>query len=289
MRLFKDLSKLVNDALNKGYDTVTSVKLSTKANNDVKYNAELKAKGSSVAGKVGASFKTKDGLNIKKLEISNTGALTSQVNLEDAVDNTTFTLDVHLQPLRLNGNGEKCEVGLDYCIEDARVSLLVSPVLPSSASLSMMAKACSCGVIGGVVSGKFDDSFVTTQADVGFAYHSEGALVSLSTGDFLDKATLGAHLQHSSDLAFAAKVGFNCTNPSNADITLGAVHKIDNNTTLKAKVHVPSGEVSTSNVSIGISKRLSADVKVNVGSVISVAEESGAHSATFGASVELGH
>lgn len=290
-RLFKDLAKAVNDALNKGFDTATSVKVTTSTSSDsskVKYTADVKAKGDAVNGKLTASFKTDSGLNFKKFEISNTGALSSLVHLTDAVDNTTFTLDCNLQPLRLSGKGEKCEVGVDYAHEKARISVVVSPVLPSSAAVTALVKACDGCVVGGAYSGKLDDTWVHTRADAGLAYHSAGSVVSLSTSDFLQKFTLGAHLQHCKTLAFAARVGLNRANAGSADITLGAVHNIDNDTTLKTKLSVPTGSVADSSVSVGFSKRLSKDVKVNVGSAISVGTTDGAHSASVGLGLELG-
>lgn len=286
--LFKNLAKAVNDALNKGFDTVTNIKLTTKSDNGVKYTAEVKAKGSSVSSKVGASFKGGDGLDFKKIEIANNGALTALVNLEDVVDNATFNLDVHLQPLRLNGAGERCLVGVDYSHEKARVSLTMSPVLPTAATISAVIKATDNLAIGGLYSGEFDDSVTTTQAKCGLAYTTEGSTVSMVSGDFLESYTIGAHVQHSKCLAFAARVGLDKTTPSNANVTLGLVHNRNADTTLKAKISVPSGLASSSNLSIGLSKRLSKDVKVNLGSVIGLDNSGGNHTASFGMGVELG-
>jgi len=286
---FKDLSKKANDALDKGFDSANSVKVNTTSANGVKYSAEIKSKGSGkVAGKVGASFKHSSGFNVKKLEIANNGTLTSDITLTGAVDNTTFNLGVVMRPLALPGNGEKVEVGVDYAHEKAQATLKVSPLDPTGASLSILAKVHDNVLVGGSYAGVLDDTWVHSANNVGLGYTNGNANVSLNAASSLSKFTIGAHLQHSNDIAFAARVGLTRANPSAAAVTLGATYKIDADTNVRAKLDVPNGSTDGATASFGVNQKISNNVRLTAATTVQLNPDAELFDASFNAGLQFG-
>lgn len=287
--LFSDLSKKANDTLNKGFDSKNSVKVTTKSANGVTYNAQINSAGAGqVAGKVGAKFKHADsGLNVKKLEIANNGSLTTQVNLEDQVDNTTFSVDISCAPL--SGKClKKASVGLDYSHEKARVTVGVSPLQPTAANVSILVKAHDNILIGGHYAGNLDDTWKHTADNVGLGYTTADNIVTLTSSKFFEKFTLAGFHQHSSDIALAATVAVNRQNPSNADITVGGAYKVDADTSIKAKVDVVGGTTAGSSLSLGLNQKINSSVRLTAGSKISLDPQADLFGASFALGLELG-
>jgi len=286
---YADINKKTKDVLNKGFDTNNSVKVSTKAPNGVTYNAQVNGKGSGrIAGKVGAKFNHSSGFNMKKLEIANNGTLTTEVSLTGAVDNTTFNLDVCLQPLDLSGAGEKCEIGLDYAHDKARATLTVSPLLPTSAALSLCVQAHDNILIGGSYAGQLDETWVHNADNAAISYTSAGSNVALTTSSFFNKFTLSAFRQHSADLAFAASVGLDRSKPSSASVTVGGTYTIDANTSVRAKVNVPNGTTDGATASFGFNQRLNNSVRLTAGSTVQLDPTDDLFGASFAMGLEFG-
>ena len=286
---FKDLSKKANDALDKGFDSANSVKVNTTSTNGVKYSAEIKSKGDGKAsGKVGASFKHSSGFNVKKLEIANNGTLSSDIALTGAVDNTTFNLGVVMRPLALPGNGEKVEAGLDYSHEKAQFTLKVSPLDPTGASLSILAKVHDNVLVGGSYSGVLDDTWTHQSDNVGIGYTNGNANVSLTSASFFNKFTLAAHHQHSDDIAFAARVGLTRANPAAASITLGATYKADADTSLRGRLNVPNGSVEGATASFGLNQKINNNVRLTAATTVQLNPDDDLFGASFNAGLQFG-
>lgn len=287
--LFKDLSKKASDTLNKGFDSKNSVKVTTKSANGVTYNAQINSAGEGkIAGKVGAKFKHgKSGLNVKKLEVANNGSVTAQVNLEDKVDNATFSVDVACNPL-----SEQClskaVLGLDYTHDKARVTVGVSPLQPTAANLSILIKAHDNVLIGGSYAGKLDDTWKHTGDNVGIGYTTADNVVTLTTAKFFEQFTLAGFHQHNSDIALAATVGLSRSNPASANITVGGSLKVDADTAIKAKVNVPSGTTAGSSLSLGLNQKINSSVRLTAGSKISLDPQADLFGASFALGLELG-
>jgi hypothetical protein len=286
---FADLSKKANDTLNKGYDSNNSVKVNTKTANGVSYSASVASKGNNkIAGKVGANFSHSSGLNVKKLEIANNGTLASDVTLTGAVANTTFNLNVVMQPLNLSGAGEKCEVGLEYAHEKAQVTLSVSPLLPTAANASVLIKAHENVLIGGSYAGQLDDTWVSKSDNVGLGYTTADSIVTLNSSALFSNFTLSGFHQYNSDIAFAASVGLNRSNPSNASVTVGGAYKIDADTSVKAKVSVPNGSTDGATASLGFNQKINANVRLTAASQIRLDPQDDLFGASFALGLEFG-
>lgn len=286
---FKDISKAAKDLLGKGFDSANSVKVTTSAADGVTYTAQVNAKGAGkVAGKVGAKFKLSNDINVKKLELANNGTLSATVNLVGLVDNVTFSLDSVLEPLQLSGDREKCEVGIDYTHEKARVNLSISPLLPTSASVGLLVQAHDNFVVGGSYSGQLDDTWTHSSDDVGVGYSKAGNTVTLTTGNFFQKFALAGYHKHSADIALAATVGLDRSSPSSANITVGGSYQVDADTSVKGKINVPSGSTAGAAVSFGLNQKINSNVRLTAGSKISLDPSDDLFGASFALGLELG-
>lgn len=286
---FADLSKKAKDTLNKGFDANHSVKVNTKASNGVAYSASVSAKGDGkVNGKVGAAFSHSSGFNVKKLEIANNGTLTSDVQLTGALDDTTFNLNVVMQPLDLSGAGEKCEVGVEYAHEKAKLTLAVSPLLPTSAALSLLVKAHKNVLIGGAYAGQLDDTWVHTSDNVGIGYENGDSIVTLTSGSFFNKFTLNGFHQFNNDIAFAATVDLDRANVSNAAVTVGGSYKVDADTSVKAKVNVPNGSTDGATASFGFNQKINANVRLTAASRVRLDPQDDLFGTSFALGLEFG-
>eukprot|EP00591_Stephanopyxis_turris_P000377 CAMPEP_0195525138 /NCGR_PEP_ID=MMETSP0794_2-20130614/25397_1 /TAXON_ID=515487 /ORGANISM="Stephanopyxis turris, Strain CCMP 815" /LENGTH=292 /DNA_ID=CAMNT_0040655515 /DNA_START=101 /DNA_END=979 /DNA_ORIENTATION=+ len=286
---YADLSKKAKDTLNKGFDSNNSVKVNTKASNGVGYSASISSKGNGkISGKVGAKFSHSSGFNVKKLEIANNGTLASDVTLTGAVDNVTFNLNVVMQPLALSGAGEKCTVGLDYAHDKAKVTFAVSPLLPTAASISALVQATDNILVGGSYSGELDDSWVHKSGNVGLGYSSGDSVVTLGSCSFFNKFHLNAFHQHSQDIAFAATVGLDRSNISNASVTVGGTYSVDADTTVKAKVSVPKASTDGATAAFGFNQKLNSNVRLTAASTVNLDPQDDLFGASFALGLEFG-
>lgn len=286
---YKDLGKSAADLLNKGFDGNNSVKVTTKAPNGVTYNAEVKAKGGNkIAGKVGAKFKHSSGLNFKKFEIANNGTLSSDITLEDAVDNATFNLNVALQPLDLSDFGEKCEVGVKYNVDKVNFSLNVSPLLPTSVDASLVVKATDNVLVGGVYGGQLDDTWNHKKDGLSVSYSDSSATVAVTSSAMFSQFGVSAFRQHNADIALAADLKLTRENPGSAALTVGGSYKIDGDTSVKAKVNVPKGSAEGSTASLGFNHKLNSTVRLTAASQIQLDPQDDLFGASFAMGLEFG-
>jgi hypothetical protein len=286
---FADLAKKALDTLNKGYESNHSAKVTTKASNGVTYTGSVNSKGNGkLAGKVGAAVKHSSGFNLKKLEIANNGTLASEVALEGAVDKTTFNLNVVMTPLDLSGAGEKCEVGLEYAHEKAQLTLAVSPLLPTSAALSVLIKAHENVLIGGSYAGQLDDTWTHTSDNVGIGYLNGDSTVTLTSASLFNKFSLTGFHQFNKEIAFAASVDLNRANPANAAITIGGSYQVDADTSVKAKINVPNGSTDGATASIGYNQKINANVRLTAASQVRLDPQDDLFGASFALGVEFG-
>jgi hypothetical protein len=286
---YKDLGKSAKDLLGKGFDGNNSVKVSTKAPNGVTYNAEVKAKGGNkIAGKVGAKFKHSSGINFKKFEISNNGTLASDVTLEDAVDDVTFTLNVAMQPMDLSDLGEKCEVGLKYNQDKVNFGVSVSPLLPTAVDASLVIKATDNILIGGTYGGQLDDTWVNKKDGISVSYSDAGATVALVSSGTFSKFGLSAFRKHDDKISLAADLQLTRANPASAALTVGGSYKIDGDTSVKAKINVPKGSAEGSTASLGFNHKLNSTVRLTAASQIQLDPNDHLFGASFAMGLEFG-
>lgn len=287
--LFADLAKKATDTLNKGYDSSHSVKVTTKSADGVTYTAQINSAGDDkVNAKLNAKFKCKQsGLNFKKIEIANNGSLKTQVNLEDKVDNTTFSVDCGCAPM--SGKClQKATVGVDYSHDKARFTLNVSPLGAIAANLSLLIKAHDNVLVGGSYAGQLDDTWTHTADNFGVAYTTSDNTVTFGSAKFFNDYSVTAFRQHNADTAIAASVGLSRDAPANANITVGLAHKIDADTSVKAKVNVPSGTTAGSTLSLGLNQKINSSVRLTAGSKINLDPQADLFGASFALGLELG-
>lgn len=287
---FKDMSKKSKDLLSKGFDANSSVSVTAKASNGVKYTANIKSKGEkAVAGDVGAEFKHSSGFEVKKLAVSNDGKLSSDINLTGVVDNTTFGLSVVLLPLDLladDGKGkEKAEVNVRHEHEKFSAGLTVSPVGPTSASLDLSVAAIDNVVIGGSYQGHLDDAWEHSEAQAAISYSTGDSAVALGASKLFQKFQLSGFHQHNADLAFAASVGLTREDPRKASISVGAAYNLDADTSVKAKLDVPSASTDDASLSLSFKQKINANVRLTAASKIDL-DPNGDD--LFGANLALG-
>jgi len=287
--VFKDLAKKASDLLDRGFGQKNTVKVNTKAANGVKYKGEVKSgSNGKISGKVGASFSHSSGIAVKKLDIANNGTLDLEVRLTGAVDNTEFGLNALLLPLKLPDGDEKCDIVIDHSHDKARVQLLVSPVQPTAVKISGLFQVTDEILAGGEYAGHLGDSWVHDDDNVGLSYTSGKNVVSLASAKKFNNFNLKFFHQHDDDLALAAAVGLNRVDPTKASLSLGGAYTIDKDTSVKAKLSVPTANTKDATASFGFSQRLNSRVKLTAASTVDLDPQNDLFGATFNLGLEFG-
>eukprot|EP00350_Pseudokeronopsis_sp_OXSARD2_P000268 CAMPEP_0170561508 /NCGR_PEP_ID=MMETSP0211-20121228/55221_1 /TAXON_ID=311385 /ORGANISM="Pseudokeronopsis sp., Strain OXSARD2" /LENGTH=295 /DNA_ID=CAMNT_0010877161 /DNA_START=15 /DNA_END=902 /DNA_ORIENTATION=+ len=285
---FKDLNKSANDLLNKGFDSDNSVSVKTKASNGVTYTAKVQSKAEGkVSANVGAAFKHSSGLNVKKFEFGNNGKLSADFDLNDVVDNATFSLGVVLLPLDLlaaDGH-EKVELGVRYTHEKANANLTVSPIAPTSAAFDLTVAPIDNVLVGGSYKGELDDTWTHKDIQAGASYASGDSAVALVASKSLSVFTVSGFHQLDADLAFAGSVQIKKENAREAAATVGASYKLDADTSVKGKIQVPHGSLDDTSATISFKQKINGNVRVTATSKIDL-DPNGDD--LFGANLALG-